>query len=66
MNNNLDKEKIEKKITEFYKALLNRNPDLEGLNHYITCVLENSLTIDEVYEDIKNSIKCTYLSYFHN
>ena len=51
----LDKEKIEKSIKIFYKTLLNREADIEGLNYYTTQVIENSLTLDEVYDEVKNS-----------
>ena len=55
LNNNLDEEKIEKKIKDFYKILLNREPDIEGLNYYTKLVQKNSLTMDEVYNKIQNS-----------
>ena len=51
----LDKEKIEKSIKIFYKTLLNREADIEGLRYYTTQVIENSLTLDEVYDEVKNS-----------
>ena len=47
MNEILDKEKIEKSIKIFYKTLLDREPDIEGLRYYTTQVIENSLTLDE-------------------
>ena len=55
MNEVLDKEKIEKSIKIFYKTLLDREPDIEGLRYYTTQVIENSLTLDEVYDEMKNS-----------
>ena len=55
MNEILDKEKIEKSIKIFYKTLLDREPDIEGLRYYTTQVIENSLTLDEVYDEMKNS-----------
>ena len=55
MNEISDKEKIEKSIKIFYKTLLNREADIEGLNYYTTQVIENSLTLDEVYDEVKNS-----------
>ena len=55
MNEILDKEKIEKSIKIFYKTLLNREPDIIGLNYYTTQVIENSLTLDEACAKIKNS-----------
>ena len=55
MNEISDKEKIEKSIKIFYKTLLNREADIEGLNYYTTQVIENSLTLDEACDEIKNS-----------
>ena len=55
MNEVLDKEKIEKSIKIFYKTLLDREPDIEGLRYYTTQVIENSLTLDEACDEIKNS-----------
>ena len=55
MNEILDKEKIEKSIKIFYKTLLDREPDIEGLRYYTTQVIENSLTLDEACDEIKNS-----------
>ena len=55
MNEILDKEKIEKSIKIFYKTLLDREPDIKGLNYYTTQVMENSLTLDEACDEIKNS-----------
>ena len=55
MNEILDKEKIEKSIKIFYKTLLNRESDIKGLNYYTTQVMENSLTLDEAYDKMKNS-----------
>ena len=55
MNEILDKEKIEKSIKIFYKTLLDREPDIEGLSYYTTQVIENSLTLDEACDEIKNS-----------
>ena len=59
MNEILDKEKIEKSIKIFYKTLLDREPDIKGLNYYTTQVMENSLTLDEVYDEMKNSIEAS-------
>jgi len=61
MNHLLDKEKIEKSVRNYYKTLLNRDADLKGLNHYTTQVIENSLTLDEVYDEIKNSSEASIL-----
>ena len=61
MNHLLDKEKIEKSVRNYYKTLLNRDADLKGLNHYTTQVIENSLTLDEVYDEIKNSSEASRL-----
>ena len=61
MNEILDKEKIEKSIKIFYKTLLDREPDIEGLRYYTTQVIENSLTLDEVYDEIKNSSEASIL-----
>ena len=61
MNEILDKEKIEKSIRIFYKTLLNREPDTKGLNFYTAQVIENSLTLDEVYDEIKNSSEASIL-----
>ena len=55
MDQVLDKDEVKKIIKEFYKNLLNREADSVGLNSYLTKVIQNSLTLDEVYEDIKNS-----------
>ena len=57
----LDKEKIEKSIKIFYKTLLNREADIKGLNYYTTQVIENSLTLDEVYDEVKNSSEASTL-----
>ena len=62
MNHLLDKEKIEKSVRNYYKTLLNRDADLKGLNHYTTQVIENSLTLDEVYDEIKNSSEASILN----
>ena len=35
--------------------MLNREADIEGLRYYTTQVIENSLTLDEVYDEVKNS-----------
>ena len=59
MNKVVDKEKIEKSIKIFYKTLLNRESDIKGLNYYTTQVMENSLTLDEVYDEMKNSIEAS-------
>jgi len=59
MNKVADKEKIEKSIKIFYKTLLNRESDIKGLNYYTTQVMENSLTLDEVYDEMKNSIEAS-------
>ena len=61
MNEILDKEKIEKSIRIFYKTLLNREPDTKGLNFYTAQVIENSLTLDEVYDEMKNSSEASIL-----
>ena len=61
MNHLLDKEKIEKSVRNYYKTLLNRDADPKGLNHYTTQVIENSLTLDEVYDEIKNSSEASIL-----
>ena len=61
MNEILDKEKIEKSIKIFYKTLLNRESDIKGLNYYTTQVMENSLTLDEVYDEMKNSSEASIL-----
>ena len=61
MNHLLDKEKIEKSVRNYYKTLLNRDADLKGLNHYTAQVIENSLTLDEVYDEIKNSSEASIL-----
>ncbi len=61
MNEISDKEKIEKSIKIFYKTLLNREADIEGLNYYTTQVIENSLTLDEVYDEVKNSSEASTL-----
>ena len=61
MNEISDKEKIEKSIKIFYKTLLNREADIEGLNYYTTQVIENSLTLDEVYDEMKNSSEASIL-----
>ena len=61
MNKVADKEKIEKSIKIFYKTLLNREPDIKGLNYYTTQVMENSLTLDEVYDEMKNSSEASIL-----
>ena len=55
MNKISDKEKIEKSIKVFYETLLNREADIEGLRYYTTQVIENSLTLDEACDEIKNS-----------
>jgi tRNA (mo5U34)-methyltransferase len=59
MNEILDKEKIEKSIKIFYKTLLDREPDIEGLSYYTTQVIENSLTLDEACDEIKNSLEAS-------
>ena len=61
MNHILDEEKIEKRIKDFYKTLLNRDADIEGLNHYTKLVQKNSLTMDEVYYKIQNSSEANKL-----
>ena len=61
MNHLLDKEEIEKSVRNYYKTLLNRDADPKGLNHYTTQVIENSLTLDEVYDEIKNSSEASIL-----
>ena len=61
MNHILDEEKIEKRIKDFYKTLLNRDVDIEGLNHYTKLVQKNSLTMDEVYYKIQNSSEANKL-----
>ena len=59
MNHILDEEKIRKNIQDFYKTLLHRDADFEGLKHYTACVMRNSLTMEEVYDDIKNSFEAS-------
>ena len=61
MNHILDEEKIEKRIKDFYKTLLNRDADIEGLNYYTKLVQKNSLTMDEVYYKIQNSSEANKL-----
>ena len=62
MNQVSDQEKIKKTIRKFYKNLLDRDADSVGLDSYFTRVIENSLTLDEVYEDIKNSSEAKTIS----
>ena len=63
MNYNLDKEEVKNTIRGFYKNLLNRDADSMGLNSYLTRVVNNSLTLDQVYEEIKNSPEAKTISY---
>ena len=62
MNYNLDKEEVKNTIRGFYKNLLNRDADSMGLNSYLTRVVNNSLTLDQVYEEIKNSPEAKTIS----
>lgn len=58
----MNQEIIKKTINTYYKILLNRDADNTGLFSYVTRVMENSLTLDEVYDDIKNSPEAKNLS----
>ena len=62
MNYNLDKEEVKNTIRGFYKNLLGRDADSVGLNSYLTRVVNNSLTLDQVYEEIRNSQEAKTIS----
>ena len=47
--------KLTKKIVDIYKKLLLRDPDRNGLLHWIKKITDNEITIEELEQLIKNS-----------
>ena len=60
MNHILDEEKIEKRIKDFYKTLLNRDADIEGLNHYTKLVQKNRKNISQhrCFSKLRRNFPC--------
>ena len=58
---NIDLKKIEQEITEYYKDILKREPDPEGLRLYVDNVINGKMTLKQVKRKINNSPEAAIL-----